>query len=170
MQRSSPARTRGSPFPFLRRGGGQRRRRGKQIKASFVSGRIGLFLTRSGWNATGNNRTSYRLLEEEADESSSRGKKRWRGAAWSDHGAARGDCGAAPFPILVLLAELIIRSGDIESFKFIERAWKLIFTSAAKEKDGHYGDKRGSVRTLQFLEISAHLYLLDDLLCHFFLG
>ncbi|CAD6259864.1 unnamed protein product [Miscanthus lutarioriparius] len=45
----------------------------------------------------------------------------------------------------VVELEAGIRSGDIESFKFIERAWKLISPSAAKEKDGHLGNKIGSI-------------------------
>ncbi|CAL5015226.1 unnamed protein product [Urochloa decumbens] len=43
--------------------------------------------------------------------------------------------------ILHIQLEAGIRSGDIESFKFIER----IFPSAAKEKDGHRGNKRDSI-------------------------
>lgn len=59
---------------------------------------------------------------------------------------------------LPLQLEAGIRSGDIESFKFIERALKLISPSAAKEKDGHRGDKRGSIGTVQFKE----LYMLTS--------
>ncbi|RLM66194.1 uncharacterized protein C2845_PM16G17920 [Panicum miliaceum] len=46
---------------------------------------------------------------------------------------------------LPLQLEAGIRSGDIESFNFVERAWKLIFPSPAKEKDGHHGNKRDSI-------------------------
>ncbi|CAN6240643.1 unnamed protein product [Urochloa humidicola] len=47
--------------------------------------------------------------------------------------------------ILHIQLEAGIRSGDIESFNFIERAWKLIFPRAAKEKDGHHRNKRDSI-------------------------
>ncbi|CAD6262551.1 unnamed protein product [Miscanthus lutarioriparius] len=47
--------------------------------------------------------------------------------------------------ILHIQLEAGIRNGDIESFKFIERAWKLISPPAAKEKDDHHGNKRGSI-------------------------
>ncbi|XP_062186152.1 uncharacterized protein LOC133889711 [Phragmites australis] len=49
--------------------------------------------------------------------------------------------------ILHIQLEAGIRSGDIESFKFVERAWKLIFPSAAKEKDARHGNKRDSIGT-----------------------
>lgn len=58
--------------------------------------------------------------------------------------------------VLPLQLEAGIRSGDIESFKFFERASKLIFPSAAKEKDGHHGDNRGSIGMVQ----SKELYML----------
>ncbi|CAN6249894.1 unnamed protein product, partial [Urochloa humidicola] len=47
--------------------------------------------------------------------------------------------------ILHIQLEAGIRSGDIESFNFIERAWKLIFPSAAKEYDAHHRNKRDSI-------------------------
>lgn len=47
--------------------------------------------------------------------------------------------------ILHIQLEASIRSGDIESFKFIQRTWNLIFPSAAKEKDVHHGNNRGSI-------------------------
>ncbi|KAF8702602.1 hypothetical protein HU200_032988 [Digitaria exilis] len=47
--------------------------------------------------------------------------------------------------ILHIQLEAGIRSGDIESFNFMERARKLIFPSAAKEKDGRRGNKRDSI-------------------------
>ncbi|WVZ86880.1 hypothetical protein U9M48_033598 [Paspalum notatum var. saurae] len=47
--------------------------------------------------------------------------------------------------ILHIQLEAGIRSGDIESFN--ERAWKLIFPSAAKEKGGRQGNKRDSIGT-----------------------
>ncbi|KAJ1272429.1 hypothetical protein BS78_06G200900 [Paspalum vaginatum] len=46
--------------------------------------------------------------------------------------------------ILHIQLEAGIRSGDIESFNLVERAQKLIFPSAAKEKDG---SKRDSIET-----------------------
>lgn len=49
--------------------------------------------------------------------------------------------------ILHIQLEAGIRSGDIKSFEFVERAWNLIFPSAAKEKDGHHGNKRDSIGT-----------------------
>nr|CAB3485558.1 unnamed protein product [Digitaria exilis] len=48
-------------------------------------------------------------------------------------------------PYFNWLLEAGIRSGDIESFNFMERARKLIFPSAAKEKDGRRGNKRDSI-------------------------
>lgn len=47
--------------------------------------------------------------------------------------------------ILHIQLEASIRSGDIESFKFIQRAWNLVFPRAAKEKDAHHGNKRDSI-------------------------
>ncbi|RLM75013.1 uncharacterized protein C2845_PM15G19810 [Panicum miliaceum] len=47
--------------------------------------------------------------------------------------------------ILHIQLEAGIRSGDIESFNFVKRAWKLIFPSPAKEKDGHHGNKTDSI-------------------------
>ena len=54
---------------------------------------------------------------------------------------------------LPLQLEAGIRNGDIESFKFIERAWKLISPTAAKEKDGHLGNKGGSIGMVQCKEL-----------------
>jgi hypothetical protein len=46
-----------------------------------------------------------------------------------------------------------IRSGDIESFNIIERASKLIFPSAVKEKDGPRGNKRDSIGMVRIKEL-----------------
>ncbi|GJN26613.1 hypothetical protein PR202_gb14557 [Eleusine coracana subsp. coracana] len=51
--------------------------------------------------------------------------------------------------ILHIQLEAAIRNGDIESFQFVERAWNLLFPSAAKEKDAYHGNKRDSIRTGQ---------------------
>ncbi|KAG2568332.1 uncharacterized protein LOC120682879 [Panicum virgatum] len=47
--------------------------------------------------------------------------------------------------ILHIQLEAGIMSGDIESFTFVERAWKLIFPSPAKKKDDHHGNKKDSI-------------------------
>ncbi|TVU16011.1 hypothetical protein EJB05_39557, partial [Eragrostis curvula] len=49
--------------------------------------------------------------------------------------------------ILHIQLEAAASSGDIESFKFVERARNLFFPSAAKEKDAHHGNKRDSIGT-----------------------
>ncbi|KAL5650237.1 hypothetical protein ACJX0J_041046, partial [Zea mays] len=68
--------------------------------------------------------------------------------------------------ILHIQLEASIRSGDIESFKFIQRAWNLVFPRAAKEKDAHHGNKRDSIGMPH--EIPAHLFAQKALfLLHF---
>ncbi|KAL5214811.1 hypothetical protein ABZP36_003963 [Zizania latifolia] len=49
--------------------------------------------------------------------------------------------------ILHIQLEASITSGDIETFTFVQRAWRLIFPSALKEKDAQYGNKGKSIRT-----------------------
>ena len=76
-----------------------------------------------------------------------------------------------------LQLEAGIRSGDIESFKFIERAWKLISPTAAKEKDDHHGNKRGSIGMVQCNDLYmlaswnfCSFILISDVLCHLVQG
>ncbi|CAM0903168.1 unnamed protein product [Alopecurus aequalis] len=47
--------------------------------------------------------------------------------------------------ILHVQLEAAIRSGDIESFKFVEKAQKLFFPTTLKEKDAQRGKKRESL-------------------------
>uniref|UniRef100_A0A0D9W8P9 Uncharacterized protein n=1 Tax=Leersia perrieri TaxID=77586 RepID=A0A0D9W8P9_9ORYZ len=49
--------------------------------------------------------------------------------------------------ILHVQLEASIRSGDIETFTFIQRAWRLIFPSALKEKDAQHANKGKSIST-----------------------
>ncbi|KAF0894509.1 hypothetical protein E2562_039435 [Oryza meyeriana var. granulata] len=49
--------------------------------------------------------------------------------------------------ILHVQLESSIRSGDIETFTFVQRAWRLFFPSALKEKDAQHRNKGKSIRT-----------------------
>ncbi|XP_051219285.1 uncharacterized protein [Lolium perenne] len=51
--------------------------------------------------------------------------------------------------ILHVQLEAAIRSGDIEGFKFVEKAQKLFFPTSIKGKDAHRGKKRESLGTSQ---------------------
>jgi len=55
---------------------------------------------------------------------------------------------------LPLQLEAGIMSGDIESFNFVERAWKLIFPSPAKKKDDHHGNKKDSIGMVRIKELN----------------
>jgi len=55
---------------------------------------------------------------------------------------------------LPLQLEAGIMSGDIESFNFVERPWKLIFPSPAKKKDGHHGNKKDSIGMVRIKELN----------------
>uniref|UniRef100_K3Y9G4 Uncharacterized protein n=1 Tax=Setaria italica TaxID=4555 RepID=K3Y9G4_SETIT len=55
--------------------------------------------------------------------------------------------------ILHIQLEAGIRSGDIESFNLIERAWKLVFPSSVKEKDGPHGNRRDSIGMVRIKEL-----------------
>jgi hypothetical protein len=54
---------------------------------------------------------------------------------------------------LPLQLEAAIRSGDIEGFMLIEKAWNLFFPSAAKEKDAYHGNKTDPIGTVQYTEV-----------------
>jgi hypothetical protein len=54
---------------------------------------------------------------------------------------------------LPLQLEAGIRSGDIEGFKFVEKAQKLFFPPTIKEKDAHQGKTRESLGTVPFTEV-----------------
>ena len=78
---------------------------------------------------------------------------------------------------LPLQLEAGIMSGDIESFNFVERAWKLIFPSPAKKKDDHHGNKKDSIGMVRIKELNNILgswklvqFNLDDLLLYLFQG
>jgi hypothetical protein len=59
---------------------------------------------------------------------------------------------------LPLQLEAAIRSGDIEGFKFVEKAQKLFFPTSIKGKDAHRGKKRESLGTVWLKEV----YILNS--------